>query len=429
MEMVAFLIAGTMAGLALGWVIQELRAKGRLERMQAKHNLEKAETAGKEQETKGEMAAEHREQTAMLEGRLRESKNAQEIIETAKAQMGETFGAAAARALESTTTQFLTTADENFKKSMNEAKTDLEKRYTVFEAVIKPIAEQHEKINPNLESLLKQNRDLTMETSKLSSALGDNRQAGSWGEVQLKKVVELAHMTAYCDFNEQESVSDGAERPDLTVHLPGGHSIVVDAKASLLAFMEAQQQESAEGRKQALDRHARALRTQVDELHRKDYGKKVQGARDYVVMFVPGDQFLGAALEANPGLIEYAMSKRVAIATPSSLISLLWTAYGGWQEARLAENAEGIRKAGQDYHESMQVFMNHYTDVGRHMARTVEAYNKSIGNFDSRVMPRGRKFTTLSLGEEAEYKAIPALEAPVQETKNTQTAETGGEDG
>ena len=391
MELIAVLIVGVLVGGVACWLIQESRAKSRLAQQEAGH----------------------RETAAGLRGQLEQVETAQKILETAKEQLSETFQATASRALSSNNEQFMTLAQENLGKTLESAKGDFKQRHEQFEALVKPLTENYTKLNPQIESLVKESQNLAAETVKLSSALTNNRQIGSWGEVQLRRVVELAGMKEHCDFSEQTTVEGSRDRPDLTVKLPEQRTVVVDAKASTAAYLEAQQTEDDAASAEALRRHAAALRSQVDSLAGKNYGAQVEGSLDFVVMFVPGDQFLSAALSAHPELIEYAMAKRVAIATPASLISLLWAVANGWQRYRIAENAEKIREAGEEMHRRMQTFINRYQDVGKRLESAVDAFNRSVSSFDSRVVPQGRRFAQLVTDDEDNFQQPPAIEKTV----------------
>ena len=256
---------------------------------------------------------------------------------------------------------------------------------------------------------MRQNRAITEATQGLRDALSDNRQVGAWGEIQLRRIIELANMVDYCDFSEQTTVDDGSGRPDVTVRLPESRVIVIDSKASTAAYMEAQEAEDESAAADALNRHAGALRSKVDDLARKDYGTKVAGSLPFVVMFVPGDQFLAAALQARNDLIEYAISKKVAIATPSSLIALLWAVANGWERQRFAENAEEIRKAGVEMHKRLLTFMKHYSDAGRQLGQAVQSFNSSINSFDSRLIPHVRRFAELRGQDSESYSAPPQI--------------------
>ncbi len=395
MELIVALIVGLILGGAACWLVQESRARSRL----------------------AEQDAGSREAIAGLRGQLEQADNAAKILESAREQLSETFQATASRALQNNSQQFITVANENFGKTLESAKGDFKQRHEQFEALVKPLTQNYERLNPQIESLIKQSRDLAAETGRLSNALTNNRQIGSWGEVQLRRVVELAGMTEHCDFIEQNAIPGSGERPDLTVKLPEKRAVVVDAKASTAAYMEAYQSEDEAGQSEAMMRHARALRTQVDDLAGKNYGASVEGSLDFVVMFVPGDQFLAAALNANPNLIEYAMGKRVAIATPASLVSLLWAVANGWQRHRIAENAEAIRQAGEEMHRRMQRFISLYQNVGKELASAVKAFNDSIGSFDSRVVPQGRRFAQLVHNNEEEFTQPQAIDEAVSASR------------
>ena len=386
MEAIVAAVIGIVVGGAVCWLVQSYRAKGR--------------EAGIE--------AEHRETVAELRGQLSQAESAQQILETAKEQLRETFQATASQALQASNSQFLDLAQENLGKTLEAAKGDFKQRHEQFEALVKPLTQNYDKLNPQIESLIQQSQSLATETGKLSNALTDNRQIGSWGEVQLRRVVELAGMQEYCDFAEQNTGADSQFRPDLTVRLPEDRTVVVDAKASTAAYLDAQQSEDEAQRDTSLKRHAGALKSQVDELAKKEYGAQVEGSLDFVVMFVPGDQFLAAALSAQPGLIEYAMGRRVAIATPASLISLLWAVANGWQRHRIAESAEEIQKEAVELHGRMLKFIDYYQDVGKRLNSAVDAFNRSVGSFDNRVIPQGRKFSELAIGKEDDF-TLPSI--------------------
>ena len=374
--LIVLLLSGLSAGALVGWVLRGGRASNE--------------------------AAEQRTEIARLNGQLEQAATAQQLLESAKAQFSEAAKLTAAEALQGNNDQFLKLANENLGKTLETANRELQQRHQQFQELVKPLSENYSKLNPQIETLAKQSQSLATETGKLSSALTDNRQAGQWGEVQLRRVIDLAGMSDYCDFAEQKVLGASQGRPDLIVRLPEKRAIVVDAKASTLAYMEAQQTDDADMADKAWTRHAQAMRRQVDDLGGKNYGAAVDGSMDFVVMFVPGDQFLAAALSGNPGLIEYAMAKRVAIATPASLISMLWAVANGWQQFRLAEDAARIKEAGEEMYKRLTTFMNHYARVGRELESAVSVYNQSVGSFDQRLAPQGRRFAELVVGSDAD---------------------------
>ena len=393
MEIIFAVVAGILVGGVLGgaacWLVQGSRAKSRLTRIEA----------------------DYREENAGLKGQLEQTDNAEKILEMAKEQLRESFQATASQALQANNSQFMDLAQENLGKTLEAAKGDFKQRHEQFEALVKPLTQNYEKLNPQIDLLMQRSESLAVETGKLSSALTDNRQIGNWGEVQLRRVVELAGMQDYCDFGEQVAGSGSQIRPDLTVRLPEQRTVIIDAKASTAAYMEAQQADDEEKRDASLRRHASALKAQVDDLAKKDYGTKVEGSLDFVVMFIPGDQFLAAALSANPALIEHAMKKRVAIATPASLISLLWAVANGWQRQRIAENAEEILKEGQELHSRMLTFMKHFQSVGTRLQGAVDNFNKSVRSYESRVLPQGRRFAEMVTDKTDELPQLQQIES------------------
>ncbi|MDE2939439.1 MAG: DNA recombination protein RmuC [Chloroflexota bacterium] len=389
--------------------LSELRLQNQQEAAQRDREL--ADTRLKHEQELGS----RQEEISRLTGQLEQAKSAQELLETAKAQLGEQFKATASDVLQASNKQFMELSQQGLGKTMEQAKGELEQRHRQFQELVKPLAENYGKLNPQIDLLIEQSNRVTAETNRLSTALSDNRQAGHWGEVQLRKVVEAAGMASYCDFDEQGTVSGSQQvRPDLVVNLPEKRAIVIDAKASTLAYMEAQLAENSEAADNAWARHAQAMRRQIDDLAGKDYGAAVPGSLDFVVMFVPGDQFLASALSSNPGLVEYAMGKRIAIATPSSLIAMLWAVNNGWQQYRVAEEAARIKSVGEEMYKRLTTFMNHYARVGKQLETAVSTYNSSVNSFDRRVVPQGRRFAELVVGAEVELSVPDTIdELPV----------------
>ena len=388
MEWIIGGIIGLLIGGTVCWFVQESRTRSKLDKASAQHKME----------------------MTGLQARLEIADNAQQIIESAKTQMGETFRAAAADALSGNNQQFLSLANENFGRTMESAKGEFDRRHQQFQEMVKPLAENYSKLNPQIDSLMTQVQAATAETTKLSAALTDTRRVGNWGEVQLRRVVDLAGMTEYCDFTEQATGGSSQDRPDLIVTLPERRAVVVDAKASTAAYLEAQQADDDETAHAAWQKHAAALKRQVTELARKNYGQKTEGALDFVVMFVPGDQFLSAALNTDRDLLEYAMNQRVAIATPASLIAMLWAINNGWQQFRLAQGARQIKEVGEDMHKRMLTFIKHYQNVGKELKSAVTAFNESIGSFDERIVPKGRQFSEMVTGEDDRFEIPEAID-------------------
>jgi DNA recombination protein RmuC len=257
---------------------------------------------------------------------------------------------------------------------------------------------------------------LTTQTSSLVSALRNPTTRGKWGEVQLRRVVELAGMESYCDFSEQRTFDsdEGQGRPDMTVALPGNSVIFVDAKVPLAAFLEAIDAPDETQRRDRLRAHATAMKLHVDALVRKNY-QRAAGSADFVVMFVPGEAFLSAACTENPDLIEYGAGKGVYIASPLTLIALLRSYALGWQQRQQEENAKQIATVGRELYERVRVFAAHLTTIGGSLQKAVAAYNGAVGSLESRVLPQGRKLKEVAALPDAELPDMHAIEIAPRE--------------
>jgi len=241
---------------------------------------------------------------------------------------------------------------------------------------------------------------LRRETASLSTALRKPQVRGRWGELHLRRAVELAGLVDRCDFSEQVQLEDGRLRPDLVVHLAGGKQIVVDSKVPLDAHLDAAAAESPDEREAHLARHARQLRTHVDQLASKAYWRALPETPEFVVLFVPAESFLAAALETDPALIEYAAERRVVLATPTTLIALLRTVAHGWSHEALAEQAREIHRLGRDLHQRLATLSGHLDGVGRSLNAAVTRYNQAIGSLDSRVLVAARRFEELGVTDD-----------------------------
>jgi DNA recombination protein RmuC len=250
-------------------------------------------------------------------------------------------------------------------------------------------------------SLGEQLRALAKETVTLNTALRNPHARGRWGEVTLRRVAELTGMVRNCDFVEQATTNgtDGRIRPDMIVQLPGGRSLVVDSKVPLTAYLEAAGASDEPRRLAALQRHAQQVTEHVRQLSSKQYWSQFQPAPELVVLFLPGDHFLSAALEQSPGLIEDSLAKKVVIATPVTLISVLKGIAYGWTQEQLAENAGRIRRVATELYDRMQAVGQYYAETGRQLEKTVECYNRSVGSWDSRLMPSLRKMREMGVGD------------------------------
>jgi DNA recombination protein RmuC len=346
----------------------------------------------------------------------------------AKDQLADTFKALATDALRGNNETFIGQAAQAFKSVKIEAEGDLAQRQQAIEGLIKPLNEALQRyetqianmerarqfayggLDQHLKTLAQAHERLQQETGNLVKALRAPQVRGQWGEITLKRVAELAGMVEHCDFREQETVEGeaGRLRPDMIIQLPAGRQIVVDAKTVLAAYLEAVEAQDDEVRRERLRQHATQVRARMDQLSAKAYWSQFAQAPEFVVLFLPGEQFLGAALEHDRTLIEEGFAKKVVIATPTTLIALLRAVAYGWRQEQLAENAQAISALGKDLFERMAVLAEHLSDVGAALNKGVTSYNKAVGSLEARVLPSARRFKDLGIGSE---KDIPKLES------------------
>lgn len=342
---------------------------------------------------------------------------AREFADSSAAKLNETFQSLADAALRSNQGAFLEAARGTLDTARAQMTGDLAQKHTAIEGVVRPLNDSLARLEAHVRELERarasafgsigeQLQSLARETSTLSTALRSPQARGRWGEVTLRRVAELAGMVKNCDFAEQETrEADGIRiRPDMIVRLPGGRSLVVDAKVPLTAYLEASGFSEDSARRAFLQRHSQQVAEHVRQLSSKQYWSQFQPAPELVVLFLPGDHFFSAALEGNPNLIEEALSRNVVIATPVTLISILRGIAYGWGQEQLAENAEAIRAVASELYDRVQLVHDHYADTGRLLEKTVESYNRSVGSWDSRLVPSLRKMRELgvSSGEEPE---------------------------
>ncbi len=408
--------AGLLLGLALYWLLAGRHLRRRAQALE--------------------------QRTAMLEAQLRtEAALAAEreiALTRAEERLADKFSKLAHESLSRQSESFLRLARENLGKQHQQAAASLSEREQAVAQLIKPIQQALEKtheqigaiekarheafgsIRAQLENMAQNQQSLRAETQRLVKALRRPEVRGQWGEITLRRLVELAGMVQHCDFTEQVHTSgqDGAQRPDMIVHLPDRGEIVVDVKTPLDAYLEAVEASDDEARAIALQRHARNVANRVRDLSSKAYWAHFERSPEFVILFIPGDQFLTAALNENPALLDEAMQQKVILATPTSLMALLKAVAYGWRQLALADNAEEIRRLAVDLYNRLVTFTGHMVKLGRQLGGGVDAYNKAIGSLERMVLPGARKFTELGIHTKTEIPPTTTVDTTVRETAN-----------
>jgi len=425
---------GLLFGALLAWLVLRSRTAA----LHARLSLTEKELAS----AKADLARLLQDQRALAEvrGRLESALELErkastekiELLNRAGEELQNAFKALAADALKSNNSSFVEMAQESLKRFQSEAKGDLEARQKAVENLVTPVRASLEKVDEQIQqmeiargeaygdlraqiqSLIITQKELHSQTGNLVRALRTPNVRGRWGEIQLRRVVEIAGMLPYCDFTEQETITTetGRLRPDLVVKLPGGKHVVVDAKTPLQAFLDAFETTDEEARRVCLANHARQVRDHINTLSGKKYWEQFESTPEFVVMFLPGETFFSAALEQDTALIEHGVLNKVIPASPTTLIALLKAINYGWNQEKLARNAQQISELGKELHERLRRLATHITAVGTNLDRAVEAYNHAVGSLENRVLVSARKFAELgaSVAED-----IPELE-PIETT-------------
>ncbi|MBA2409437.1 MAG: DNA recombination protein RmuC [Gammaproteobacteria bacterium] len=351
-------------------------------------------------------------------------------LDEARQQLKDSFAALSSRALKENNEAFLRLARENLTQFQVQAEAELQRKEKAVETLVKPIREAMEKNEQQMQAMEKDRAtahgsltqhlnlmavsqvQLQLETRNLVQALRRPEVRGQWGELTLRRLAELAGMVEYCDFYEQvhHATAEGGMRPDLILRMPERREIVIDAKTPLDAYLSAVEAVDDQQRTQHLKRHARGMRERVKALASKQYWTQFKDSPDFVVLFIPGDQFLSSALQHDPALLEDALRDKVILATPTSLIALLRIIAYGWRQQAVNENAEKIRALGEELYKRVYTFTEHLTGLGKSLSSSVDQYNKAVGSLERQLLPGARRFTELGINPAKQLSATEQLD-------------------
>jgi DNA recombination protein RmuC len=425
------------AGLGIAWIVMWGRKAALAERLRAAEadNARLASELAAEKAARAELAAAGARLAADLAAEKAGAEARESALRSAHERLKAEFAELSASALRANSDDFLKLAQQSFAQLHDKSAGDLTSRQQAIDLVVKPLKESLEKVDAKINEL-EQKREraygelgqqlaslntaqqrMQSETTKLSSALSTTRTAGTWGEVQLRRVVELAGMIEHCDFDVQKFYSDeaGGNRPDLVVSLPGGQFVAVDAKAPTEAFREAAAEPDQEIRNAKFKEHAAKVRGHIEKLASKEYWAKIQPSPEYVVLFLPGDSFLSAAIESDPSIMDRAISQRVLLATPMTLIALLKAAAYGWKQEAVSRSAEEVSKLGRELYDRIAVFASHLGATAKGLSAAVNNFNRAVGSFEQGLLPGARKFEVLGAKGAKELEDPERVEVEVRD--------------
>ncbi len=435
--MIVGLIVGIVAGGAVGGAVVLVVSSGRLSKRVAALHFEHT---GARAATEAEVVR----LSGLLDRERATTAERQATHEEARELAAGVFAELSTKALEQNNAQFLALADARLMEARQAAQGDLDQRRQAIEQLLSPLADQlgryeqglrllelerqraYTGLSAQVKQLAESQERLQSETRNLVTALRSPATRGRWGEMQLRRVVEMAGMLEHCDFDEQVHTEgdEGRLRPDMVVHLPGTKRVVVDAKVPMQAFLDATDAVDEPTRKAHLVSHARQLRAHVDALSKKSYWQQFDDTPEFVIAFIPGDPLLAAALEHDSSLLEHAVTNHVLLATPTTLIGLLRAVAYGWQQDALAENAREVQQIGRELYKRLATFGEHMAKTGRSLSGAVDAYNKAVGSLERNVMPQARRFQELGVG--GSDKDVPMLDQVDAVARTLQGPELSG---
>jgi DNA recombination protein RmuC len=444
--MTTYIIAGIVIGLIIGWLVAINRASAKIRTAEAK--AISFETTANELRSQIKQISEEKsklelELNQLIQAKVKaetDLKNATEriaeekkLLEEATQKLTDVFKAIASDTLSVSTKNLLELAKENFAKILTDAKGDFGKNQEAISGLIKPLTQNlhqfdeylkaieksregaYSELKTHLESLYKTQESLKKETSSLVTALRTPHIRGKWGELTLRRVVELAGMVEHCDFEEQivseDASGENKQRPDMLIHLPDDRLIIVDAKVSLAAYLNAIESQDEEQRKQVFIKHAQQIKEHVKTLAEKDYSKKFARSPEFTVMFIPGESFFSAALEYDRDLFEYALEKHVVIATPVTLVALLRAISFSWRQANVMKSAEQLILNARELYERVGKVFEHLSKLGDGLNKAVLSYNSTVSSIEARMLPTLQRFQEFGVvSKEEEIKSPQQIE-------------------
>jgi DNA recombination protein RmuC len=446
------LLAGAAAGAVVGFLLAERRCRTRAAELQTAVAVAEQRcgdlTTQLEHERRGidelraQLMSAEKQQSALsaqLDAAQQNLAEQKQLLDDAQAKLRDAFASVSQEALAKNNEAFLQLAKQKFASLSEEAKGTLEERKAQIEGLLKPMhellnqyqtrltdieksrVESYSMLREQLGTLAETQRTLNVQTSQLVTALRRPQTRGQWGEITLRRLVELAGMSARCDFVEQSSVDseEGRQRPDMIVNLPGERTIVIDCKAALDAFLDAAAAPDEDNRRVCLQRHCAQVRARARELSTKAYWNQFKQSPEYVVMFLPGEAFLYAAVEHDGSLIEDCIENRVIVATPTTLIALLKAIEFGWRQEEVAVNAEEIRKHGKDLYDRIAIVAGHFQKLGASIDGVVSTYNSALGSLESRVLVTARKIGELGARSDREVPEIEPVDKQAREVSSS----------